>query len=38
MTSVDSSVLIGAHASVASIPLLTRDPVRVRTYTFPSFN
>ncbi len=25
---------IGAHASVASMPLLTRDPVRVRTY-FP---
>lgn len=25
---------IGAHASVAQLPLLTRDPVRVRTY-FP---
>lgn len=25
---------IGAHASVADLPLLTRDPVRIRTY-FP---
>ena len=34
-TSVIADFFIGAHAYVAHLPLLTRDPRRVRTF-FPS--